>query len=65
MITPMIRFQLDNRVGTEEFAPIVEHLDEVLEGLLNQYEDEFLSGAEYLKAWDYVTEENGTVPYTN
>ena len=58
-------FQLENRIGNAEYHSIAHHLDQVLEGLLNQYEDAFLSGAEYINAWGYVTDENGTVPYTN
>ena len=58
-------FQLENRIGNAEYHSITHHLDQVLEGLLNQYEDAFLSGAEYINAWGYVTDENGTVPYTN
>lgn len=58
-------FQLNNLVDNREAGAVLKELDETLEELLDQLGDEFLSSEEYLKAWGYVTDENGTVPYTN
>jgi len=58
-------FQLNNLVENRDAGAVLKELDETLEELLDQFGDEFLSSEEYLKAWGYVTDENGTVPYTN
>jgi arylsulfatase A-like enzyme len=58
-------YQLNNLVDDKEYTEISKTLDATLEQLLDQYEDEFLPGEAYLNRWGYVTDENGTVPYTN
>ncbi|MBV7339307.1 sulfatase [Chloroflexi bacterium TSY] len=57
-------YQLNNLVDQPETATIQAELDQALDRKLAALGDEFLHGDEYIARWGYVTDENGTVPYT-
>lgn len=58
-------YQLNNLVGNPEFAALQAGLDQLLLKKLNDTNDEFLSGPEYIAQWGYPIDETGTVPYTH
>jgi arylsulfatase A-like enzyme len=57
-------FQKNNLCNNPDYREEQEKLEEHLEALLKASNDEFLPGDEYIKKWGYVTDKNGTVPYT-
>lgn len=56
-------YQLHNRCNDADFTSIQGHLDGLLNGILDDINDEFLPGDEYIRRWGYVTDKTGTVPY--
>ena len=58
-------YQLENLVGSPEYAAVQEDLEARLRRGLEARGDRFLPGAEYLSEWGYATDARGTVPYTN
>lgn len=56
-------FQLNNLVNDTKYQKIRNELDLKLSYLLAQNNDQFLPGLEYIKKWNYVIDETGTVPY--
>ncbi len=58
-------YQLDNLCNKAEHKDIQKKLDILLMEILNERNDEFRPGNEYIEKWGYVTNEHGTVDYTN
>ena len=58
-------FQLENLVNRPEHAALQEELDAALSRKLRATGDDFLPGDEYVRRWGYITDEKGTVPYTD
>lgn len=56
-------FQLKNIVNDPSYRTIKENLDKQLAEILKRNNDEFLPGIEYVKKWNYVLDQSGTVPY--
>jgi len=56
--------QLRNLCGDPDHAAVQADLEAALRRRLDETADEFLPGEEYLRRWGYVTDANGTVPYT-
>ncbi|WP_222845868.1 sulfatase family protein [Flavilitoribacter nigricans] len=56
-------YQLNNLIGKPEFASLSGHLDELLSRQLQETNDAFLPGLEYIAQWGYPLDETGTVPY--
>ena len=57
-------YQMENLCNKPDYAALQRRLDKELYTLLQQTDDEFLPGPEYIKKWGYQVDENGTVPYT-
>ncbi|RLD08553.1 MAG: sulfatase, partial [Chlamydiae bacterium] len=57
-------YQLNNLVSSSDHNEILRSLDELLSKKLEEANDEFLPGMEYIKKWGYKVDEDGTVPYT-
>jgi len=58
-------YQLDNLCNKPEHAALQASLEALLARRLKQTNDEFLSGADYIKKWGYEVDDSGTVRYTN
>jgi arylsulfatase A-like enzyme len=58
-------YQLNNLVDNTEYTAIRKKLDSLLQKMLSDRKDQFLSGSEYIAKWGYTVNENGTVEYTN
>lgn len=56
-------YQQQNLVGQPQVAELQAQLNSRLNGLLEQYDDEFLSGMVYVERWGYELDETGTVPF--
>jgi hypothetical protein len=54
---------LNNFVSSSDHNEILKLLDELLSKKLEETNDEFLPGMEYIKKWGYKVDEDGTVPY--
>jgi arylsulfatase A-like enzyme len=57
-------YQLSNLVDNPQYGELQRRLDGLLLRMLDERGDEFLPGEQYVKQWGYITDENGTVPYT-
>jgi len=57
-------FQLDNLCRDPKMAGVRADLEALLRRKLRERSDAFLPGDEYVRQWGYVTDEDGTVPYT-
>jgi len=57
-------YQQKNLVNEPHTADLQSMLDAWLLKKLDERGDEFLPGDEYIKRWGYITDENGTVPFT-
>jgi len=57
-------YQLNNFVSSLDHNEILKSLNELLSKKLEETNDEFLPGMEYIKKWGYEVDEDGTVPYT-
>ena len=58
-------YQLTNLCNQPEHVKLQKKLDEMLNRKLQETNDEFLSGWDYIRKWGYKTNPGGTVPYTN
>jgi arylsulfatase A-like enzyme len=58
-------YQLENLCNKPEHAALQEKLDALLARKLEETNDEFLSGWDYIKKWGYEVDASGTAPYTN
>ena len=56
-------FQMHNMVNEIDSRKVQEALERKLSALLKERGDDFLPGMDYIKKWNYVTDESGTVPY--
>jgi arylsulfatase A-like enzyme len=56
-------FQLTNLIDDPQSGKIRIELEAKLIKLLNQTNDKFLPGREYIKKWGYTLDKTGTVPY--
>jgi arylsulfatase A-like enzyme len=57
-------FQMRNQVDNPEFASLRDELDALLQRKLDEENDRFLPGLDYISQWGYVLDpENLTVPY--
>jgi len=57
-------YQLNNLCNKPEHRKLQNKLENILTQKLEQTNDEFLPGAEYIKKWGYEVDESGTVPYS-
>ncbi|MBN1352599.1 sulfatase [candidate division KSB1 bacterium] len=57
-------YQMNNLINQTAFTALQAELESKLNELLNAQGDEFLPGDAYIRKWGYITDENGTVPYT-
>ena len=57
-------YQMENLVGRPEHDEIQQDLEGELQKRLDETNDDFLPGMEYIERWGYPVNENGTVPYT-
>jgi arylsulfatase A-like enzyme len=58
-------YQLNNLCNKPKYAKLQQRLESVLAKRLEETNDDFLSGWDYIKKWKYVVHENGTAPFTN
>jgi len=56
-------FQLNNLVNNKKYEKVQNELENELSEILKKNKDEFRPGMEYIKKWNYVIDETGTVPY--
>lgn len=56
-------FQIKNLLNNPSYRSIKKTLEISLVNIMKKNNDEFLSGMEYIKKWNYVVDESGTVPY--
>ncbi|MBD3315837.1 MAG: DUF4976 domain-containing protein [Chitinivibrionales bacterium] len=56
-------YQLNNLVNNQAYAEVRAKLEKELQKRLDEQEDEFLPGMEYIRKWGYAVDETGTVPY--
>ena len=57
-------YQLNNLCNKPEHRKLQNKLENILTQKLEQTNDEFLPGTEYIKKWRYKVDESGTVPYS-
>lgn len=57
-------YQMHNLVGEDDYKSLVISFDSLLEQELVESKDQFLSGLEYAKRWNYELDETETVPYS-
>ncbi len=58
-------FQMHNLAAAPEHAALRRDLDDRLRERLRTLGDEFRPGMEYIRRWNYVVDDDGTVPYTD
>ncbi|WP_066630683.1 sulfatase family protein [Labilibacter marinus] len=58
---PNDTYQLNNLVGNPEYKEVQADLEEKLQKMLDERGDEFLEGAEYMKAWGYHWDRNDSI----
>ena len=56
-------FQMTNLIGNEAYKNIQKDLDKALNKELRKRKDDFQEGMTYVKKWNYLVDETGTVPY--
>ncbi|MBN1123578.1 MAG: sulfatase [Sedimentisphaerales bacterium] len=56
-------YQQNNLINKPEYADLQKNLDSILHRKLQETNDDFLPGSEYIKKWGWTVDENGTVPY--
>lgn len=56
-------YQQKNLINHPDHAGIRAELEALLTAELSRRKDAFLPGRDYLKKWNYITDETGTVPY--
>ncbi|MBC8232631.1 sulfatase [bacterium] len=57
-------YQLNNLIDNPAYRQLQKDLDAWLQRKLDAMGDEFLTGMDYIRKWDYTVSETGTVPYT-
>jgi len=58
-------YQFDNLCNKPQHGKLQRKLEGLLANKLKETNDEFLSGADYIKKWGYKVNQSGTVGYTN
>ena len=58
-------YQLTNLCDQPAYAQVQQDMNERLNRKLKQTRDDFRSGWDYIKQWDYAVDDSGTVRYTN
>ena len=58
-------YQLNNLVNKPERAKLQKQMETILVQKLQETNDEFLPGWDYIKKWNYEVDKSGTVVYTN
>ncbi|MDP6503849.1 MAG: sulfatase, partial [Planctomycetota bacterium] len=58
-------YQLENLCDKPEHAVLQSEMDALLDKKLEEANDEFLPGEEYIRLWGYKVDETGTVGYSN
>lgn len=58
-------FQLNNLVGNEEYKSLQNNLEQKLQKMLDDRGDQFLEGAEYMKAWNYSWDRTDSIKVWN
>lgn len=56
-------FQQNNLIRSKKHSKIISLLEKELQQLLENTNDDFLPGVEYVKKWGYVLDNTGTAPY--
>ena len=56
-------FQLNNLIDQISFQQVQQDLNSRLNKMLRERKDDFRPGMKYVKKWNYVVDENETVPY--
>jgi hypothetical protein len=56
---------LENLCDKPEHADLQSEMDALLDRKLEEANDEFLPGEEYIRRWGYKVDETGTVGYSN
>jgi len=56
-------YQLKNSIDDATYKSVAKNLKKLLDKELYRLDDEFLSGADYVKKWGYPVDSTGTVPY--
>lgn len=56
-------YQLDNLCGQSAYSSLQGELETILQNKLKERQDEFAPAEEYIKKWNYIVDETGTVPY--
>ena len=54
-------YQMNNLLGTDEYIYIQSDLENQLKRLLQKTNDQFLTGAEYMKMWNYTWDRNDSL----
>ena len=57
-------FQLENLVNRPEVDTVQADLETQLQAKLDDRDDQFLPGEEYIESWGYTLDETGTVPFS-
>ena len=57
-------YQQNNLCGSPDHQELQRELDGALDRKLKETNDEFLPGGDYIRQWGYVTDQDGTVPYS-
>ena len=58
-------YQLTNLCDRPDYAKVQKDMDSLLTRKLQQTNDDFHSGWDYIKQWNYAVDDSGTVRYTN
>ncbi len=58
-------YQMNNIIGQRDYEKVQKSLDRELFKILKKLHDEFKPGLEYVKKWNYVIDDTGTIPYVN
>lgn len=56
-------FQLENLVKSDRHKKVMKQFSKQLAGRLEEMNDEFKPGMDYIQDWNYHVDETGTVPY--
>ncbi|MBN2775843.1 MAG: sulfatase [Prolixibacteraceae bacterium] len=59
-------FQMNNLIDNEQYAGLIKSFDQLLTKKLEEHNDEFLPGMEYVKKWNYPPlDTSETIPFKN
>lgn len=56
-------FQMENLIDEPSYRGVRRDLEKKLDSLLEKRGDEFLPGMDYIRKWEYVTDDTETIPY--